>query len=135
MITITDDDTDLLDAASVEDLYGHLGGADDTARPEAVSPSLTALHASAKAAEPGLLSDLAAKGKALFEKYWPLARDKVCDLYADDGGQGDRKGWIAKAAAAIASALNLSATVAVLVIGIAIKLGLDALCGTQRAPA
>ena len=134
-ITITDDDTALLDNASVDDLYSHLGGADAAPQPEAVSASLAALHANAKAASPGLLDDLKAKGKALFDKYWPMVQAKVCALYAEDGGSGDKKGWIAKAAGAIAAAFNLTATVAVLVIGIAIKLGLDALCATQPAAA
>lgn len=133
-ITVTDDDAAMLDNASVDDLYGHLGGADATAS-DAVSDSLTALQAHARTADPGLLQDLASKGKALFEKYWPMVKDKVCGLYAEDGGSGDRKGWIAKAAGAIAGAFNLTATVAVLVIGIAIKLGLDALCGVEPGAA
>ena len=134
-ITITDDDTAILDNASVDDLYGHLGGADAAPQPEAVSDSLAALGAKARTADPGLLQDLASKGRALFEKYWPMVQAKVCSLYAEDGGSGDRKGWIAKAAGAIAAAFNLTATVAVLIIGIAIKLGLDALCATEPAAA
>ena len=132
-ITVTDDDTAILDSASVDDLYGHFGGADAAPQPETVS--LSALHANAKAADPSLLQDLKSKGKALFDKYWPMVQAKVCGLYAEDGGSGDRKGWIAKAADAIAAAFNLTAAVAVLVIGIAIKLGLDALCATKPSPA
>jgi hypothetical protein len=134
-ITITDDDTAILDNASVDDLYGHLGGAEAAPQPEAVSDSLTALSAKAKTADPSLLQDLASRGKALFDRYWPMVQAKVCGLYAEDGGSHDRKGWIAKAAGAIAAAFNLTATVAVLVIGIAIKLGLDALCATEPATA
>lgn len=125
-----------LEAQSVNDLYADLAITDaGTAGSMGLDlESLTSIRAIMRAedaAPDNIISWLVNKGKAIFNKLWPAAKAVVCAVYKEDGGDsGDLKGWVAKVAAMLVGLLNITAAAAILVVTIAIKLGLDALCDT-----
>lgn len=115
---------------SEEDLYAQLGQAlagSDLDEPEGWS-ELAGLKATMS--DDGIIDwfrRLIRRGRDAFERYWPQVRDAVCAVYrAYEDAEGSD--WIERAAEAILSILNISAAAAAIIVKIAIKKGLDALC-------
>ena len=63
-----------------------------------------------------------------FNQIWSSISGTVCALYAAYSSHD--KDWIEKVAEAILGLINVGWGVAVLIVEIALKRGLDALCGT-----
>ena len=115
---------------SEDDLYAQLGQAlagSDFDEPEGWS-ELAGLKATMAPGDLlGWLSRLIRRGRDAFERFWPQVQGAVCAVYrAYEDAEGSD--WIERAAEAILGVLNISAAAAAIIVKIAIKKGLDALC-------
>lgn len=133
-VSLSEQEFGQLQANDIDDLYANLALTDaGTAGTMGLSlsslSSMKAIMSAEGAASGGILHWLVEKGRALFDALWPAAKSLVCAIYKEDSGDSDLKGWVAKVAAALVGLLNVTAAVAILVVSIAIKLGLDAICG------
>ena len=70
--------------------------------------------------------DWRALGEAFFEKVWPQIKSTLCEAYAEYTETD--KDWIEQAATALLALINVGSAIAVLIVKIAIKKGLDAIC-------
>lgn len=135
-VSLSAEDYSALDSQELDDLYANLALTDaGTAGTMGLSlnslSSLKSVMSAEGATSGGVLSWLIHKGKALFNSLWPGAKSLVCAIYKQDGDdQSKLKGWVEKVAAALVGLLNITAAVAILIVSIAIKLGLDAICDT-----
>ena len=75
--------------------------------------------------------DVLGLGRRIFNRVWPLVKDVVCALYSKNDGEGELKGWVTTLATAVLAAASVSSPVAIIVAVIAIKMGLDRLCGAD----
>lgn len=121
-----------LDSLDLDQLYAELAISDAGAEPEIgdALASVAELRSmmSETAAAPSL-GALIRRGRRIFNRYWPRAKEIVCKFYKEHG-----EDWIAKAAEAVAKALGLPGAVAAYIIKIAIKLGMDAICDANASP-
>lgn len=79
-------------------------------------------------AKSSLVDWLREKGKALFERTWALIKEKVCAIHQEGVNIDDDKDLTKYIVAAVTAALNVTNALAVLVISIAVKKGLDDMC-------
>jgi hypothetical protein len=121
---------------SEEDLYKHLGMADLGTRSvtEAVDSMNMLISAAANtdAASATLFlgQSLLENGHRVFELLWGGLKDLVCTIYSEKSSIGDAKDLATYIAAVVVAAGAISNPLAVLVITIAVKKGLDNLCAT-----
>jgi hypothetical protein len=121
---------------SEEDLYKHLGMADLGTRSvtEAVDSMNMLMTAAANtdsaSATMSLGQSLMEKGQRVFVSLWDGLKEVVCTIYKDKTGIGDAKDLVTYLVAAVVAAGTISNPLAVLVITIAVKKGLDTLCAT-----
>ncbi len=113
-----------------DDLYAQLGQAlvgSDLDEPDGWS-ELAGLKATMGADDiRNWFMRLIRRGRDAFDRFWPQVRDAVCSLYrAYEDAEGSD--WIERAAEAIVGVINISAAAAAIIVKIAIKKGLDALC-------
>ena len=96
----------------------------------AAAASFDALHSDLAAASVGdFLRRLVDRGKAIFERLWPAAKAVTCKVYDEDGKpDSPLGGWVEKAAAAVLAAISVPWAVAVLIVTIAVRVGLNKLC-------
>jgi hypothetical protein len=121
---------------SEEDLYKHLGMA--SLGTESVSEAFgsmemlmsTARNTDAKLASESLGDSLLKRGQRVFVSLWDGLKEVVCTIYKDKTGIGDAKDLVAYLVAAVVAAGTISNPLAVLVITIAFKKGLEKLCTT-----
>lgn len=123
-----------LNSQDVEELYADLA-LTDAGTAGTLGLNLSGLSTmkgimNAEAAAAGdIWSWLVQKGKALFNDLWPQMKSLVCEIYKEDGDDASvLAGWVAKVATAILTIVNVTAAVAILVVTIAIKVGLNKLC-------
>lgn len=131
-MTISKADLERLEATSLDDLYAELaiaeaGTEDEVGSALGTVSSLRVAVATPESADS--LGWLIRRGKKIFNRHWGSIKDAVCQFYKDEGEK-----WIEKAAEAIAKLLSLPGALVALILKIAIKLGMDMLCGTD-APA
>jgi hypothetical protein len=134
-VKLSESEFNALEGQSLNDLYADLaitdaGTAGSLGLDLESLGSIKAVMAAEDASPANIASWLISKGKALFNQLWPAAKAVVCQIYGEDKGDTDLKGWVARVAAAIVGLLNITAAAAILVVTIALKLGLDALCDT-----
>ena len=124
-----------IEGRDLDKLYADLALAEAGSQSDigAATASLEAFRSEFAVAGAGdVLGWLARRGKAIFERAWPAARAVTCKIYQEDGKEGSKlAGWVEKAAAAVLAAISVTWAVAVLIVTIAVKLGLDALCGAN----
>jgi hypothetical protein len=122
MVTMTAEDFDGFANETEGDLLAQLGvavaGSDQD--PSGAMKTL-------KAAKAMAWPDWRALGETFFQKVWPQIKGVVCDAYKEYGGED--KAWIEQVATAILALINVGSAIAVLIVKIAIKKGLDAICG------
>lgn len=133
-VAVTTADLETLDALDLDELYTDLALAEIGTEPNIGAAlenlaSVRALMTAEATADANPIRWLINKGKAIFNRYWPAVRTTVCNLYNDADGD-----WITTAATAIAAFLGIAAAVAVLIIKIAIKLGMEMLCAADASP-
>lgn len=119
---------------SVEDLYKHLGMASLGARSFSESKSAmnmlmsAAANTDAKLATKSLGDSLLENGEAFFNWLWDDVKGIVCTIYNDKTAIGDAKDLASYIVGVVVAAGTISNPLAVLVITIAVKKGLDKLC-------
>ncbi|WP_143276048.1 hypothetical protein [Brevundimonas diminuta] len=114
-----------LESASLDDLFGELGMASFGADAD-VSSALGNLSGAKAIVLKGGWMSFVERGIAFFRSIWPTVKPIVCAAYAEyTESDGD---WIGRIAGAILGVINVTAAVAVLILKIAIKQGLDTLC-------
>ena len=134
-VSLSQEEFSELQSDNLDDLYASLA-LTDAGNAGAMGLSLNSLSSlksvmSAENAAPGgIIGWLIQKGRALFNSLWPAAKALVCGIYKEDSGDSDLKDWVARVAAALVGLLNITAAVAILIVTIAMKLGLDAICST-----
>lgn len=127
MAALSNQDVQDLEAESLNDLYAQLGRAADPGEPVVglgetnlnkmmVGPSANAVR----------WPDWIQKGFNYFESVWSAISSTMCGIY-QEYTEID-KDWIERAAQAILGVLNIGWAVAVIIVQIAIKRGLAALC-------
>jgi len=127
MVAISNEEIQELNAESLEDLYAQLGRAADPGEPIVglgetslskmmVSPSVSVLR----------WPDWIQRGFNYFESVWSNISSTVCGIYKEYTEID--KDWIERAAQAILGVINVGWAVAVIIVQIAIKRGLAALC-------
>lgn len=134
MPVLTTADFAALDDVDLDDLYANLAIADAGTQPDLgmAMHSLAMVRTSMAAdsmASAISLGGLIAKGKALFNRYWPTVKEAVCKVWNDHG-----EDWLGKAADAVAAILHLPAAVIAFVLKIAVKRGMELVCGADAAP-
>lgn len=123
MIAISQEDFDALEGATEQDLLGQLGLAVTGSDGADQGSSLKGLRtASAALAWPNFIQI----GINFFNHIWPSVKDIVCQGY--EAYTADDKEWIERAATAVLGLVNVGSAIAILIVKIAIKKGLDALC-------
>lgn len=75
-----------------------------------------------------LIDWLMEKGQALFEKTWAAIKDTVCYIHREGLNIDDNKTLAKYLAAAVVAAGSVTNALAVLVVSIAVKNGLDNMC-------
>jgi len=109
----------------LNELYANLGVAGAGAMPS-ITKSFKDMKEFRLEGPGDWLAKLIQKGKEYFQQLWPQVKGRVCQLYSE--GDEQAKEWIEKAATAILAVFSISAAIAILVVKIAIKMGLDMLC-------
>lgn len=124
MVAITDQDFSAFAGESEHDLLAQLGlavaGTDDD--PHGGLETL-------KNAKSMDWPDWRALGDAFFSKVWPKIKGVICGAYEEY--TEDNKEWIEQAATALLAIINVGSAIAILLVKIAIKKGLDAICSAD----
>lgn len=123
-----------LDELDLDDLYADLALAEAGTEPDIgmAIESITSIRkmmAADSAVAAISLGGLIRRGKRIFNRYWPIVRDAVCKLWNEHGPD-----WLDKAADVISAILRLPKVVIALILKIAVKLGMDAICGDAAEP-
>jgi hypothetical protein len=123
-----------LDDLDLDDLYADLALAEAGTEPDISMAmeslaSIRTMMAADSAAAAISVGGLIRKGKRIFNKYWPIVRDAVCKLWKEHG-----EDWLDKAADVISAVLRLPKVIIALILKIAIKLGMAAICSDDAAP-
>ena len=121
-----------LESESLNDIYASLALTDaGTAKSAGVAissvASIKTIVRAEEATTENIFDWLAARGKALFEKYWPAVKEEICRLYTGED-PANVKEWIERAAVVILGVLNITAAAAVFVAVLALRMGLNRLC-------
>ena len=125
---------DRLDDLDLDDLYAELAIAEAGTEPDLglaldSIAEVRSLMSADNVAAGASLGGLIRKGKRIFNRYWPAIKDAVCKVWDEHGEEG-----IDKAAEIISSLLRLPKAVIKLILKIAVKKGMDALCDTDASP-
>ena len=126
---------DRLDDLDLDDLYAQLAIAEAGTDPDLgeAGDSLREIRmmlTAEKFASTESLHGLIGRGKRIFNKYWPKIREAVCKAWNEHG-----EDWLDKAAEIIAGILPFLPKFAVrIILKIAVKLGMDAICDTNASP-
>ncbi|WP_291836531.1 hypothetical protein [Brevundimonas sp.] len=124
MVSLTQEDFATLQSTSEEDLLGQLGLA--VMGSEGESASLKSLQAaSLDFSWPNFIQ----AGMNYFNRIWPTVKSVVCEAY--EAYSEDNKAWIEQAATALLALINVGSAIAILIVKIAIKKGLDTLCAAD----
>jgi hypothetical protein len=122
MVTITQEDFSAFAGETEDDLLAQLGIA--VAGTElAPQGGLGSLKNAKSMAWP----DWRALGEVFFSRVWPQIKGVLCQAY--EAYTADNKDWIEQAATALLALMNVGSAIAVLLVKIALKKGLDSLCG------
>jgi len=122
MLTLTQTDFDMLDQSTEADLMGQLGLAVTGHGPDASEGLMGLKSAQTAMAWPHFIQ----VGVNYFSHIWPQVSGVVCAAYHQY--TETNKDWIENAAKALLGLINIGYAVAVLIVSIAMKKGLDALC-------
>ncbi|MFN3669910.1 MAG: hypothetical protein ACK4VY_11410 [Brevundimonas sp.] len=121
MVTMTDQDFLAFAGETEEDLLAQLGLAVGGTDYDPAG-GMSTLKKAKNMAWP----DWRALGEAFFSNVWPQIKDVLCTAYKEYS-EGDKE-WIERVAEALLGLINIGSAIAILLVKIAIKKGLDALC-------
>lgn len=130
MVDVATQDLNQLNSLDLDDLYARLAIA-DAGTTDVVDSGFKKLELVASVLNVGVGNKfkLIELGKKIFEEYWPMAKDYVCENW--NGDDSPIKDWIEDVGEGIANLLGVPGKVAVLVLTIAVKLGFNALCAAE----
>lgn len=121
-------------AMSLDELEETLGvtaigseGLDDAVTGRSVLFSVAA-EGNKESAERFLSSTLKTKGRALFTKLWKIIREAVCYAYREGLPVKDDADIVKYLVGAAVAAAKITAGLAILIVTIAVKMGLDKMC-------
>ena len=134
MSVLNSSDFAALEDMDLDDLYANLALAEAGTQPDVGMAlhslsSTRAMLAADSAAAAVSLGGLARAGRRIFNRYWPIVKDAVCNVWDAHG-----EDWLEKAADAISAIVRIPKVVIAFILKIAVKLGMDLICGDDATP-
>ncbi len=121
MVAISDQDFAAFSSESEDDLLTQLGFAIGGTDLDPQGATTTLRKAKSMA-----MPDWLDLGSRFFNRVWPQIKSIICTGYEEY--TAGNKEWIEQAATALLALLNIGSAIAILLVKIAIKKGLDAIC-------